>query len=337
MKVLGIETSCDETAAAVVEDGRRILSNVVASQVDLHAVFGGVVPEIASRAHQECIDAIVQRALDDAQTSLDEVAGVAVTCRPGLIGALLVGLSYAKGLSLALGLPLVGVDHILAHVYACEMAAPELQYPYLALVVSGGHTSLFRTDGPGNVELLGESLDDAAGEAFDKVASLLGLPYPGGPNVEKLARLGDPSAVDLPIPRCKRPFDFSFAGLKTAVLYKFRGVPGRRAPHVPPAAADLAASFQDAVASTLVRAIRRAVAASGCTQVAVGGGVAANGHLRARLGALREELGITLVFPPLRLCTDNAAMIAGLGYHQLVAGELADLSLDAAPTSRRGA
>ncbi len=337
MLVLGIETSCDETAAAVVEDGRRILSNVVSSQVDLHAVFGGVVPEVASRAHQEQLDAIVERALAEAGVGLSDLAGIAVTSRPGLIGALLVGLSYAKGLSLATGLPFVGVDHILAHVYACEMAVPSLRHPFLALVVSGGHTSLFRCDAPGSVALLGESIDDAAGEAFDKVASLLDLPYPGGPHLEKLAKSGNADAVELPSPRCKKPLDFSFAGLKTAVLYKLRGVPGKGPPADPPRREDVAASFQDAVARTLCRAVKRAVKAGDCKQVAVGGGVAANGHLRAKLHALGERLGVELAFPPLRMCTDNAAMIAGLGYHQLIAGELSPLSLDASPTSRRGA
>ena len=333
--VLGIESSCDETAAAVVRGGREVLSSVVHSQTAEHAPFGGVVPEIAGRSHLREILPTVQAALDAADTALEELAGIAVTSRPGLIGSLLVGLSAAKGLAFGSGLPLVGVHHIEAHVYAASMELAEPTYPCLALVVSGGHTALYRADSPREMELVATTLDDAAGEAFDKVAHLLGLEYPGGPSVSKLADDGNPRAI--PFPRY-RPKDggigFSFSGLKTSVLYHLRGGDALQ-PTPPPEEisdrADVAASFQEAVVEGLVATTLRAADRLGLDQVLVAGGVACNRRLREVMAERAGAAGVASFFPEPRWCTDNAVMIAGLGWHRLAAGERDGWSLDAAP------
>ena len=333
--VLGIESSCDETAAAVVAEGRRVLSNVVVSQANEHATYGGVVPEIAGRSHLRAIGPVVEQALEEAGVGLDELTGIAVTSRPGLIGSLLVGLSYAKGIAWSRGLPLVGVHHIEAHVYAATMEAedPVSLYPNLALVVSGGHTALYRARSPRELELAASTLDDAAGEAFDKVAWLLGLSYPGGPSVAALAKEGDRAAIRFPRYRPKdgRP-GFSFSGLKTAVLYHLRG--GDALAETPPAEeiadrADVAASFEEAVVDSLVQQTLTAARAEGAERVLVAGGVACNLQLREVMQARGGEAGLDVRFPSPAWCTDNAVMIAGLGWHHLAAGTPAGLALDA--------
>ncbi|MEX1023967.1 MAG: tRNA (adenosine(37)-N6)-threonylcarbamoyltransferase complex transferase subunit TsaD [Planctomycetota bacterium] len=342
MHVLGIESSCDETAAAVVTDGREIRSSIVESQVEEHAVFGGVVPEIAGRSHLAAILGVVDRALDDAGLELAEIDGLAVTSRPGLIGSLLVGLSAAKAIAWARDLPLVGIDHIQAHAYAATMETP-LDEPAIALVVSGGHTALYDYSAPGEQRRLATTLDDAAGEAFDKVASMLGLGYPGGPRVAQLAETGDPRAIAFPRYRPKPPVDggvaplgFSFSGLKTAVLYHLRGQDAL-APTPAPAdiadAADVAASFQEAVVDSLVRMTLTAAEREDRRVVLVAGGVACNRRLREKLAVAARAAGREARFPSPAYCTDNAAMIAGLGYHRLAAGHRDALDLDASPRS----
>ncbi|MHC4599999.1 MAG: tRNA (adenosine(37)-N6)-threonylcarbamoyltransferase complex transferase subunit TsaD [Planctomycetota bacterium] len=330
--ILGIETSCDETAAAVVEGGRRVLSSLVASQVALHAPFRGVVPEIASRAHEESVLPMVRGALAEGGLALDDLGGIAVTTRPGLMGALLVGMSAAKGLALATGLPLTGVNHLEAHVHAASMEGDPPPHPQLALVASGGHTCLFRVEGVLDFRLLGTTVDDAAGEAFDKVASLFGLPYPGGPAVEREARKGRP-AVRFPVARVKkRPLHFSFSGLKTAVLYHLEGRGwGPLGNGDPPAEAvpDLAASFQEAAVRALVGATDRAMEAVSPASVVLAGGVALNRRLRDALLERCAARGVPLFVPSDRLCGDNAAMVAGLGFHLLQTRGPDPLDLDA--------
>ena len=337
MLVLGIDTSCDETAAAVVRDGREMVSNVVSSQVPLHRRFGGVVPEIACRAHTENISQVISRALDDAGVTAvrgDGVGldGVAVTNRPGLIGALLVGVSAAKAIALAHDLPLVGVNHIEAHVFASALAGEEPELPAVALVASGGHTSLFLVRGVGDLTELGRTVDDAAGEAFDKAAAMLGLAYPGGPAIEQAARDGDPAAVPFKRPYLARDsLDFSFSGLKTALLYYSRGQNsrGRRTELLPGVSVpDTAASFQETIVDVLVKKTFLAVRQTGVMHVILGGGVAANSRLRERMAKRAEDLGVRLTVPERALCTDNAAMVAAVGCRLLVAGERDPLSLD---------
>ena len=333
MLALGIDTSCDETAAAVVADGREIRANVVASQVPLHRRFGGVVPEIACRAHTENVTRVVARALDDAGIGLADLDGVAVTNRPGLIGALLVGVTAGKAVALAHDLPLIGVNHIEAHVFAAGLESEDLPLPAVALVVSGGHTSLFLVRGIGDMEELGRTTDDAAGEAFDKASTILDLGYPGGPAIEEAARGGDPASVPF-----KRPYlspdslDFSFSGIKTAILYHARGQDTKRSltgllPGVD--VAGTAASFQEAIVDVLVRKTVLATERTGAGHVVLGGGVAANGRLRERMAAAASKAGVTFRVPPPALCTDNAAMVAAVGGMRLAAGERDDLSLDA--------
>jgi N6-L-threonylcarbamoyladenine synthase len=331
---LGIETSCDETAAAVFNDELAVLSNVVASQTDLHTRFGGVVPEVAARAHLRQLLPVIDEALQRANVRLDQINCVAVHHMPGLVGALLVGVSTAKMLSLALGVPLVGVNHIEGHVYAARLAAGRDIFPCVGLVVSGGHTILFHCKTPVQFELLGATLDDAAGEAFDKVASLLGLGFPGGPAVEREAAHGDPAAFKFP-----RSFlhderlDFSFSGLKTAVRYAIGGQDEARPAPPPPGKtrADLAASFQQAVVDVLVAKSRQALRRTGLNRLAVGGGVAANRCLRAGLERMTAEEGAELFIPPMSLCTDNAAM-AAVAVEKWRRGEFAALDLDARPS-----
>jgi N6-L-threonylcarbamoyladenine synthase len=330
---LAIETSCDETAAAVFTDEPAILSNVIASQTDLHAHFGGVVPEVAARAHLQRLLPVLDEALKKANVRLDQIGCVAVHNTPGLVGALLVGVSAAKMLAVALGVPLLGVNHVEGHVYACRLAAGRDIFPCVGLVVSGGHTILYHCRSALRFERLGATLDDAAGEAFDKVASLLGLGFPGGPAVEREAAAGDPEAVKLP-----RSFlhedrlDFSFSGLKTAVLYALagQGNPRPSPPSPGKRRADLAASFQQAVVDVLVAKPRQALRQTGLKRLAVGGGVAANQTLRRALERMTQEEGAELFIPPLSLCTDNAAM-AALAVEKWRHRDFAPLDLDAVP------
>jgi tRNA N6-adenosine threonylcarbamoyltransferase len=311
--ILALETSCDDTCAAVVTKDGRIESNVIASQGLLHARYGGVVPEIASRHHLELVDAVTADALERAGARLDDVDTVAVTRGPGLIGALLVGVSSAKAIAATRRLPLVPVDHLHGHVVASTLGDDPVEAPYLCLVASGGHTFLARVKDPAGYEVLGQTLDDAAGEAFDKGARLLGLGYPGGPAIDRLAREGDPDAFDFPR-SAPGELDFSFSGLKTALLYAIRDLAGgdaassRGAPPVPPErAADLAASYQRAIVDALVSRTRAAIERDGIERLAIGGGVAANSELREAVSGL----GVPVWVPPIELCTDNAAMIAG--------------------------
>ncbi len=334
MRLLGIETSCDETAAAVVAEGRRTLASVVASQIPLHRKFGGVVPEIASRAHLQAILPVVEEALAQAGVEPRQLDGVAVTVRPGLIGSLLVGVSFAKALALLWDRPLVAVDHLLAHIYACFFAHPGLESPLVALVVSGGHTSLYLVEEPTRTTLLGATTDDAAGEAFDKVASILGLGYPGGPAIEQAARGAQPTALRFPRTLLgEGSLDFSFSGIKTAVLYHCFGqdaseskrseTPLRRREVPADEQASVAAAFQEAVVEVLAEKCRRALTQTGLRRLAVSGGVAANARLRQRLGQSAQEGGWTVAFPPKELCTDNAVMVAALGAELLRRGEVA--------------
>lgn len=331
---LGIETSCDETAAAVFTDEPTVLASVIASQTDLHARFGGVVPEVAARAHLQRLLPVIDEALRKAGITLKDIGCVAVHHTPGLVGALLVGVSAAKMLAVALDVPLIGVNHVHAHVYACRLCAGRDIFPCVGLVVSGGHTSLFHCRTATDFELLGATLDDAAGEAFDKVASLLGLGFPGGPAVEREAAAGNPTAFALP-----RSFlhddrlDFSFSGLKTAVLYAFagQGIARPQPPPPGPLRADLAASFQAAVIDVLVAKSLQALRRTGLRRLAVGGGVAANKPLRAALADMVHEESAELFIPPMALCTDNAAM-AALAVEKWKVRDWAPADLDAVPT-----
>src|SRR5438067_3984919 len=311
MFFLGLETSCDETAAAVFTEEPAVLSSVIASQTDLHARFGGVVPEVAARAHLQRLLPVIDEALRRADVRLDQIGCVAVLNSPGLVGALLVGVSAAKMLALARQVPLVNANHIEAHVYACRLAAGRDIFPCVGLVVSGGHTCLFHCHSPLRFELLGATLDDAAGEAFDKVASLLGLGFPGGPAVEREAASGNPEAFRFPRSFLhEQRLDFSFSGLKTAVLYTVAGKEAARTEPPPPGPfrADVAASFQQAAVDVLVEKSRQALRRTGLNRLAVGGGVAANRSLRTRLEEMTAGEGAELFIPPLALCTDNAAM-----------------------------
>jgi len=332
MRILAIETSCDETGAAVVEEGRRILSNVVASQAALHARFGGVYPEVASRQHVRTLYPVVHQALREAALRLAEVDALAVTRGPGLPGSLTVGVNFAKGLALATGLPLIGVHHLEAHIYAAWLRPegrpdePEPEFPLIALIVSGGHTELVYMPGHLRYRRLGGTRDDAAGEAFDKVARLLGLPYPGGPAIQKVAEQGNPRAFAFPRARLPNTWDFSFSGLKTAVL---REVKKWQRKNQPLPVADLAASFQAAVVDVLVEKALAAVRAFQARSLIVAGGVAANRLLRERIQA---ESPVPVHIPPLSLCTDNAAMVAAAAERRLAAGQRDGLDFDVMPT-----
>ena len=337
MKILGVETSCDDTAAAVVEDGVEILSSVVASQDELHEQFGGVVPEIACRAHIESLLPGVREALDRANMELEEVDAVATTVTPGLIGALLMGVTAAKALSWALDVPLVAVNHLQAHIYGAWLGGEEPDTPALSLVVSGGHTSLYITTGPLSHERLGGTVDDAAGEAFDKVAKILGLGYPGGPAIEKAARDGDREAVDFPRTWLDEDgYDFSFSGLKTAVLYHCVGKNASKkdlenVSFSRDFVCDVSASFQEAVVDVLVGKTCQAAERCAARSIVLGGGVAANGRLRNRLQQGADSRGFNLIAAPRELCTDNAAIVAGLAYHMLQEGREAPLTAEACP------
>lgn len=327
MLILGIETSCDETAAAVVEDGTRILSNVVSSQVDVHARFGGIVPELASRAHIKNILPVVHEALTGAGRTLVDMDAVAVTYGPGLIGALLVGVSTAKSLAYSAGLPLIGVNHIEAHMSAVYLEHAEARPPFVLLVVSGGHTHLYLIRSCCDYEKLGQTRDDAAGEAYDKVAKLMGLGYPGGPVIDALAAGGDPEAVRFPRAMLEPgSLDFSFSGLKTAVMNHVKGLGGAVLDEK--AAADVCASFQRAVSDVLVRKTVSAVEKTGIDSVVVAGGVASNSALRSGLMRASEEKGFRLFLLSPALCTDNAAMVAAAGYRLHLAGRVSGLELN---------
>ena len=330
MYVLGMESSCDETSAAIVrmEDGQReICANIVASQIDTHRLYGGVVPEIASRAHVEAISRITYEALETAGLTLSDIGAVAVTTHPGLIGALLVGVNFAKSLAFSHGIPLVSVNHIHAHVAAAYLADPDLRPPFLALVVSGGHTSLYRVSSETEFEEIGCTRDDAAGEAFDKIGRVIGMPYPGGAALDKLAYEGDPTAFKLPSPALAgSELAFSFSGLKTAALNLInsanqKGVEIDRA--------DLAASYTATIVGAIEKKVGQALEQTGLDTLVMAGGVAANSHLRRALGDLCQKRGVKLIAPPLSLCGDNGAMVAAAGYFEYRAGHLADTSLNA--------
>jgi N6-L-threonylcarbamoyladenine synthase len=338
--ILGIESTCDETGAAVVIDGRDVRSNVVASQVELHAKYRGVVPEIASRAHIENILPVLRESLAAANKTFDDIDAIAVAHRPGLIGSLLIGVTAAKTLAWSLNKPLIGVDHVQAHLYSvmldhagAERSAAPAAFPAVGLVISGGHTSLFRVDSWTDITRLGSTIDDAVGEAYDKVSAILGLGYPGGPIIDKLAAEGDPKAIKFPRTMLGREsLDFSFSGLKTAVLYHVRGVPGRDAKGVElndRTIRDIAAGFQAACVDVIVKKLDRAVRRTHAKSVIIGGGVSANRGLRAAL----ENFAIPVHFPPFHYCTDNAAMSAGLADVLLREGHTAALDLDAITAS----
>ena len=327
--ILGIESSCDETAAAVVKNGREILSNVINTQIDIHKKYGGVVPEIASRKHIENIDAVIDEALLQAGKTLDDIDAIAVTNGPGLVGALLVGVSEAKAIAYAKNLPLVPVHHIRGHITANFLAHPDLEPPFVCLVASGGHSHIVNVKSYTDFEVLGRTRDDAAGEAFDKIARVLGLGYPGGPLVDKLAKEGNPKAIDFPrVKMDKDSLDFSFSGVKTAVInythkLEQNGEEINRA--------DVAASFQDAVTDALCEHTIEGAKREGAKIVAIAGGVAANSELREKMTKECEKFGIKVVYPPPVLCTDNAAMIAAAGYYSFKEGVRADLDLNAIP------
>jgi N6-L-threonylcarbamoyladenine synthase len=336
--ILGIESSCDETAAAVVIDGKTIASNVIASQIDLHAKYGGVYPEVASRAHIEAIGYVVEQALREADMTPDRLDAIAVTRGPGLVGSLLVGINYAKGLALATDKPLLGINHLEGHVYSLWLSEREIRFPVLILIVSGGHTELLLMTDHGQYERLGGTLDDAAGEAFDKVGRILGLPFPGGPNIERTAQKGNATAFDFPRAKIDA-YDFSFSGLKTAVLREATVPPsaarrGERMGDKQPllrndiAIADVAASFQKALVDALVEKTVRAAREHGVTEILLAGGVSANSALRRDM---RAKIDIPVRYPPLDLCTDNAAMIAAAAHQRFLGGLRSDLDMDVRP------
>ena len=331
VRILALETSCDETAASIVENGRTIVSNVVFSQIDLHALYGGVVPEIASRAHVEACDRVVDEALKAANMQLADVDALAVTYGPGLVGALLTGVSCMKGLAWAANKPLIPVNHIEGHVSANYITHTDLKPPFVCLVVSGGHSHLVRVNDYGDYTLLGQTMDDAAGEAFDKAARVLSLPYPGGPRIDALAEEGNPHAMALPHPHTPGRYDYSFSGMKTAFLNAANKLEMKGEP-LPKA--DMAASFRYAVVSSLVEKAILAAKETGAPALAMAGGVSANRLLRRMMQEAADKAGIPLYMPRLDLCTDNAAMIGSAAYYRLMRGEIADLTLNAMPALR---
>ncbi len=330
MKILSIESSCDETAAAVVEDGRRVLSNVVASQVEEHKLYGGVVPEIASRRHTEAICGVVRQALEQAQTPLSSVDALAVTYAPGLIGALLVGVNFAKGLSLSAGLPLIPVHHLRSHIAANYLAYPELKPPFLCLVVSGGHSHIVQVEDYTRFHVVGRTRDDAAGECFDKAARAMGMPYPGGIHLDARAAAGDPHAYRLPRPRVEgSEYDFSFSGLKTFVVNLLHNA-GQKGETVN--IDDLCASFQYRVVEMLTENTLLAAKQTGAQTIVLAGGVSANSGLRRRMSEECARLGLKLYVPPLALCGDNGAMVGAQAYYEWQAGRVAGTNLNACAT-----
>ena len=345
--ILAIESSCDETAAAVVLGGRRVAANVIASQHELHEHYGGVVPEIASRAHLERIDPVVEAALKQAGITLDQLDAVAAGVHPGLIGSLLVGVSYAKSLAWARGIPFLGVDHVESHLLAGLLEQPEVQWPAVGLVVSGGHTSLYEMSGTLDLKLLGATIDDAAGEAFDKAGAMLELPYPGGPRLDRLAEeSGAQATIDFPVSLMKRDsLDFSFSGVKTAMLYAIRGTPRREGKRTvfdrsvqdlnSEEIAVLATSFREAVVRALIRKTRHALERTGACTLLTGGGVLANTLLRRELTQLTESLNVDLRLPAMDYCMDNAAMLGVTAHERLIRGERDPLELTALPTKKR--
>ena len=328
MRILGIETSCDETALAVVDDGRAVLANLISSQAHLHERFGGVVPEVASRAHLENLNPLLDLALRESGTTLKDIDAIAVTVGPGLVGALLVGITAAKALAFALGVPLIGVHHLEGHIYANVLAHGAIEPPFVAFLVSGGHTMLVHAPEPFRYRILGQTLDDAAGEAFDKVARFLGLGFPGGPELDRLATMGDPDAIRFPRAVTERGYDFSLSGLKTAVV---RHVTAERERGRKPALEDVAASFQEAVVEVQVDKTLAAARDTGVATIVLGGGVVANTRLRALMSTRAEQAGIRLLVPPPDLCTDNGAMIACAGFYRLVRGDRTGLDVGASP------
>lgn len=332
--ILAIESSCDETAAAVVVNGRDVRSNVISSQIDLHTLYGGVVPEIASRKHTERINQVIEQALSEADMTLDDIDAIAVTYGPGLVGALLVGVAEAKAISFAKNIDLVGVHHIEGHISANYIENKDLEPPFLCLVVSGGHTHLVRVKDYGQYEILGRTRDDAAGEAFDKVARAIGLGYPGGPKIEKVAKLGDPESIAFP--RAKivdGPYDFSFSGLKSAVLNYINGCQMK---NIPVVQENVAASFQKSVIDVLVGNAMKAIDEFGMDKFAIAGGVASNGTLRQAMAEACEKKGVKFYHPSPIFCTDNAAMIGAAGYYEYLAGTRSGLDLNAVPNLRLG-
>lgn len=328
--ILGIESSCDETAAAVVKGGREILSNVINTQIEIHKAFGGVVPEVASRHHIENIDAVIDKALEDAGVTLDDITAIAVTYGPGLVGALLVGVSSAKALSYAVNVPLVPVNHIKGHIMANFIAHPDLEPPFVCLVASGGHSHIVEVRDYTELEILGRTRDDAAGEAFDKVARVLGLGYPGGPLIDKLSKEGDKCAVKFPRVKMEdNSLDFSFSGVKTAVINYLHKLEQNGREYNK---ADIAASFQDAVTDVLCDHTIEAAISRKSKIITLAGGVASNSALREKMTLRAKKFGIDVFYPPPILCTDNAAMIACAGYYGYIKGEFADMTLNAVPS-----
>lgn len=330
---LAIETSCDETSAAVLKNGREVLSNIIMSQIDIHKKFGGVVPEVASRNHVKDINPVIIEALEKASIGFNDLDFVSVTYGPGLVGALLIGLSSAKALAYALDIPLVGVHHIEGHIAGNYIAHKDLEPPFICLVVSGGHTHLVKVEDYGKYEILGKTRDDAAGEAYDKVARSLGLGYPGGPLIDKLAKEGDKSAIKFPRTYLDDSYDFSFSGLKSAVLNYLNSMKMKEEEIN---SADVAASFQEAVIEVLSNKAIRSAKEFSMTKIAIAGGVSANSALRERLTIMAKENNLEFYYPPMELCTDNAAMIGSAGYYEYIRGYKSDLNLNAKPSLRLG-
>lgn len=330
MLVLGIDTSCDDTSAAIVEDGVRIVSNIVSSQEEIHQKYGGIVPELASRRHIEMIWPVVDEALKTANVRLSDVSAIAVCHGPGLIGSLLVGCSFAKAVSFSRNIPLVAVNHLEGHIFSSFLNTGAPEFPFISLVVSGGHTSLYRIDGFGRYRELGRTRDDAAGEAYDKVAKLLGLGYPGGPEIDRLAQNGKPDAIDFPRAYLPETHDFSFSGIKTAVLHLIKKLPKQDVTAAPDTdqLIDICASFQKAVVDVLVQKTEWALVAEGTNRLTLSGGVAANSTLRKSLTGMADAKGIEIFIPAKALCTDNAAMIAAAGYHHFIANDFAGMDLN---------